>query len=112
MFDIGFLELVVIAIVALVVIGPEQLPGAIRTGSAYLRRIRRSVSDIRQEIEQELHNDAVMQELKNTRDEVKQAAESVKAGVADTEADIRAQLKELEGPPISASKASRKPDSD
>ncbi|MBN7797916.1 Sec-independent protein translocase protein TatB [Parahaliea mediterranea] len=70
MFDIGFLELVIIAAVALLVIGPERLPGAVRTGALYFRRIKRGFNDIRQEVEQELHNDAVMQELKKTRDQV------------------------------------------
>ncbi len=83
MFDIGFLELVVIAIVALVVIGPERLPGAIRTGSAYVRRIRRSLSDIRQEIEQELHNDAVMRDLKDTRDQLNETADQLKQSAGE-----------------------------
>ncbi|MEM8493205.1 MAG: Sec-independent protein translocase protein TatB [Pseudomonadota bacterium] len=68
MFDIGFAELVIIAVVALLVIGPERLPGAIRTGSAWLNRIRRGFNQIKQEVQQELHNDAVMQELKELRD--------------------------------------------
>jgi sec-independent protein translocase protein TatB len=71
MFDIGFTELVIIAVVSLLVIGPEKLPGTIRTASAWLHRIRRGFNDIRQEVEQELHNDAVLQELRKTRDEIK-----------------------------------------
>ena len=38
MFDVGFAELVIIAVVGLLVIGPERLPGAIRTGAAWLNR--------------------------------------------------------------------------
>ncbi|MEM6483775.1 MAG: Sec-independent protein translocase protein TatB [Pseudomonadota bacterium] len=68
MFDIGFAELVILAVVALLVIGPERLPGAIRTGSAWLNRIRRGFNEVKQEVQQELHNDAVMQELKQLRD--------------------------------------------
>jgi sec-independent protein translocase protein TatB len=75
MFDIGFLELVIIAAVALLVIGPERLPGAVRTTAGYLRRIKRGFNEIRQEVEQELHNDAVMQDLKKARDEVSNQAE-------------------------------------
>ena len=70
MFDIGFAELIIIAIVGLLVIGPERLPGAIRTGSAWLGRIKRGFNDIKREVEQELHNDAVMQELKNTQQQL------------------------------------------
>ncbi|MDO8864181.1 Sec-independent protein translocase protein TatB [Haliea sp. E1-2-M8] len=71
MFDIDFTELVIIAMVGLLVIGPEKLPGAIRTGNAWLHRIKRGFNDIRQEVEQELHNDTVLQELRKTRDEIK-----------------------------------------
>ena len=53
MFDIGFAELIIIAIVGLLVIGPERLPGAIRTGSAWLGRIKRGFNDIKREVEQE-----------------------------------------------------------
>ncbi|GAB3284874.1 Sec-independent protein translocase protein TatB [Parahaliea aestuarii] len=92
MFDIGFLELILIAIVALVVIGPEKLPGAVRTGAVYLRRIKRSFNDIRREVEQELHNDAVMQELKQTREqvsgEVSKLKQQVDRAVDDTEREL------------------------
>lgn len=71
MFDIGFTELIIVAIVGLLVIGPERLPGAIRTGSAWLGRIKRSFNDIKREVEQELHNDSVMQELKETGQQLK-----------------------------------------
>ena len=70
MFDIGFAELVIIAIVGLLVIGPERLPGAIRTGSAWFGRFKRGFNDIKREVQQELHNDSVMQELKKTRQQL------------------------------------------
>lgn len=70
MFDIGFTELLIVAIVGLLVIGPERLPGAIRTGTAWLGRLRRGFNDIKREVEQELHNDAVMQELKKTQQDL------------------------------------------
>ena len=60
MFDIGFAELLIIAVVALLVIGPERLPGAIRTTSAWVSRIRRGFNDIKQEVQQELHNDEIV----------------------------------------------------
>ncbi|MDP5052938.1 MAG: Sec-independent protein translocase protein TatB [Congregibacter sp.] len=68
MFDIGFAELVIIGVVALIVIGPERLPDAVRTASAWLNRIRRGFNDIKQEVQQELHNDAVMKDLRTLRD--------------------------------------------
>lgn len=77
MFDIGFTELVIVAIVGLLVIGPERLPGAIRTGTAWLSRIRRGFNDIKNEVQQELHNDAVMEELKKTKQQLEQETSSI-----------------------------------
>lgn len=79
MFDIGFAELVIIAVVSLLVIGPERLPGAIRTVSVWLGRFKRSFNEIRQEVEQELHNDAVMQELRKTSEQIKQESTRVRS---------------------------------
>ena len=75
MFDIGFAELVIIAVVGLLVIGPERLPGTIRTVSLWLNRLKRGFNDIKREVEQELHNDAVMQELRKAGEELKSEAD-------------------------------------
>jgi sec-independent protein translocase protein TatB len=48
MFDIGFSELVLVGVVALVVLGPERLPGAVRTASLWIGRIKRSFLAIKQ----------------------------------------------------------------
>ncbi len=65
MFDIGFFELLLIAVVGLVVIGPERLPSTIRTIALYWGRIRRSVRDTRQEIEQQIGADDIRRQLHN-----------------------------------------------
>lgn len=75
MFDIGFVELLLIAVVSLLVIGPERLPGTVRTVMAWVHRLRRGFNDIRQEVEQELHNDAVLQELKKTGSQIREQAQ-------------------------------------
>ena len=64
MFDIGFAELLLIGVVGLLVIGPEQLPGAVRNVLAWVNRFRRSFDQIRTEVRRELHNDEIMQRLK------------------------------------------------
>ena len=64
MFDIGFAELLLIGVVGLLVVGPEQLPGAVRTVMAWVNRFRRSFDQIRTEVRRELHNDEIMQKLK------------------------------------------------
>ncbi|QFU77533.1 twin-arginine translocase subunit TatB [Halioglobus maricola] len=88
MFDIGFTELVIVAIVGLLVIGPERLPGAIRTGSAWLGRIKRGFSDIKREVEQELHNDGVMQELKKTQQQLSDEASGLAKNVQRAAEDL------------------------
>ena len=84
MFDIGFAELVIIAVVSLLVIGPERLPSAIRTGSAWLSKIKRGFNDIKQEVQQELHNDAVLQELRKTGEDLKDQANSIHQDIQKT----------------------------
>ena len=64
MFDIGFAELSLIGVVGLLVVGPEQLPGAVHTVLAGVNRFRRSFDQIRTEVRRELHNDEIMQKLK------------------------------------------------
>ena len=94
MFDIGFAELIIIAIVGLLVIGPERLPGAIRTGTAWLGRIKRGFNDIKREVEQELHNDGVMQELKNTQQQLQDEA----TGLNQDLREVADQINPLEEP--------------
>jgi sec-independent protein translocase protein TatB len=80
MFEIGFPELVLIAIVGLLVIGPERLPEALRTLGLWLGRLRRSFVSVKTEIEKEigmddirrqLHNEAVLEEMKRIEREAK-----------------------------------------
>ena len=65
MFDIGFLEIIIIAVIALLVLGPERMPGAVRTVSLQLGRLRRSFNALRQEIEREVGADEIRRELHN-----------------------------------------------
>ena len=77
MFDIGFSELVLVGIVALLVIGPERLPETVRTATLWLNRIRRGFNEIKQEVQQELHNDATMRELREARNQLQQDTENI-----------------------------------
>ena len=72
MFDIGFAELLLIGLVGLLVVGPEQLPGAVRTVLAWVNRFRRSFDQIRTEVRRELHNDEVLQKLKAESQQLEQ----------------------------------------
>lgn len=88
MFDIGFAELVLIGVVGLLVIGPERLPETIRTASLWLNRIKRGFNDIKQEVQQELHNDAVMQDLRKTGEQLKQQTDAIGRDIKDTTAEL------------------------
>ncbi len=84
MFDIGFTELVLVGVVGLLVIGPERLPGAIRTASLWLNRLKRGFNDIKREVQQELHNDEVMQQLRETGQQLKAQADQLGKGLDST----------------------------
>jgi len=78
MFDIGFSELLVIGVVALIVIGPERLPRVARTLGHLAGRLQRYVSDVKADINREIELD----ELRKMRDEVQKAASNIEASVA------------------------------
>lgn len=65
MFDVGFSELVLIAVVALLVLGPERLPGAARTVGALLRKARASFESVKAEVEREVRDEELKRILKN-----------------------------------------------
>ncbi|MCZ4322821.1 Sec-independent protein translocase protein TatB [Pseudomonas anguilliseptica] len=65
MFDIGFTELLLVGIVALVVLGPDRLPGAVRTAGLWIGRIKRSFSAIKAEVEREIGADEIRRQLHN-----------------------------------------------
>ena len=77
MFDIGFSELLVIGVVALIVIGPERLPRVARTLGHLAGRLQRYVSDVKADINREIELD----ELRKMRDEVQKAASNIEASV-------------------------------
>lgn len=89
MFDVGFSEIALVAVVALLVLGPERLPRVARTAGALVRRARSSWQNVRSEIEREL----AAEDLKKTIDETRRAADiraDVQAAKADVEAAVRA----------------------
>jgi len=73
MFDIGFSELMLIAVVALVVIGPERLPRVARTAGHLLGRLQRYVSTVKSDISREMQ----VEELRRLQSEIQESARSV-----------------------------------
>lgn len=68
MFDIGFWELTVIGVIALLVVGPERLPAMARTLGLWVGRIRRYVSHVRDDIEREIQAEELRELMKDSRD--------------------------------------------
>jgi sec-independent protein translocase protein TatB len=100
MFDIGFSELMVIAVVALIVLGPERLPKVARTVGHLAGRLQRYVNDVKADISREIELD----ELRKFKNEFETAAQSV-------ETDIRSEMHKAETSFTGlASEASLKPE--
>lgn len=74
MFDIGFWELTTIAVIALLVIGPDKLPGVARTAGKWVGRARRFVGDVKSDIDRELKQEELRKALAEDAglDEIKQ----------------------------------------
>ena len=101
MFDIGFPELLLIGVVTLLVIGPDQLPSAMRTIALWIGRFRRGFADIRRDIEQGIGADEIRQQLHN--EAILKEIERSKTAIAQTNAEIDSLAREAS----SSMKASR-----
>ena len=65
MTGVGFFEILVIGVVGLLILGPEKLPGALRTMALWIGRFRRSFDDIKRDIEKEIGADDIRRQLRN-----------------------------------------------
>jgi sec-independent protein translocase protein TatB len=88
MFDVSLVELAVIALVALLVLGPEKLPRAARTVGLYVRKAKQSWYSVRGEIERELAADELKRSLKQTGDSFREAVNSTRTDMAATHAAV------------------------
>ncbi|MCK5880435.1 MAG: twin-arginine translocase subunit TatB [Sinobacterium sp.] len=86
MFDIGFIELLMVGIVGLIVLGPERLPIAIRQIALYVGRLKRLYRTVKSDIEKEvgadeirrqLHNEEIMSSLNTTKDELQSVVNDI-----------------------------------
>jgi Tat protein translocase TatB subunit len=87
MFNIGSFEVLLIFIIALLVLGPERLPGAVRTTGLWIGRFRRSFYKVKNEIERELNADEIRRQLHN---------ETVMAEIEDAKSNIEGVAKDTE----------------
>ncbi len=86
MFDIGFSELLLFGVIALIVLGPEKLPQAARTAGQWYAKLRRTVSTLQSEIEAELDLTETRQQMQNELAKIRQ-----------TESDMKRELAEMRG---------------
>jgi sec-independent protein translocase protein TatB len=79
MFDIGFSELLVVGVVALIVVGPERLPKVARTAGLLLGRLQRYVGQVKADISREIQ----LEELKQLQSEMRETARDFERGMTD-----------------------------
>src|ERR1700747_628633 len=79
MFDIGWSEFVLIAVVALIAIGPKELPGVLRTVGQWMGKARKMAAEFQSQL-QEAMGEAEMADLKKSFDEVREAASGFRGG--------------------------------
>ncbi len=92
MFDIGFSEIVVIAVVALIVIGPERLPKTARTLGHLFGRLQRYVNDVKSDISREME----LEELRKLQQEMKSAASDLESSMTAAATEVRSGVREVE----------------
>lgn len=88
MFDIGFSELLLIAVVALVVLGPERLPKAARLAGLWVRRARAQWYAVKSELEHELAAEELQRSLRETREAVQRSGADLRADADALQRDI------------------------
>jgi sec-independent protein translocase protein TatB len=95
MFDIGFSEIAVIAVVALVVLGPEKLPKTARTLGHLFGRLQRYVNDVKNDIKREIDLDELRKLQQNVQSAAKEIETSMTSAAQGIESNVRAVEAEL-----------------
>ena len=99
MFDIGFSELLVIAVVALIVIGPERLPKVARTLGHLFGRMQRYVNDVKADITREMELDELKKFRATMEDTARSMQDTVTKGVSETEGELNKLAQEAQPAP-------------
>jgi len=89
MFDVGFSEIVVIAVVALIVIGPERLPKVARTLGHLFGRMQRYVNDVKADISREMELDELRKLQATVQDAAQAIQQTVNKEITSTESELK-----------------------
>ncbi|RDE18719.1 twin-arginine translocase subunit TatB [Motiliproteus coralliicola] len=77
MFDIGFTELLIVGVVALIVLGPERLPHAVKTAGMWIGKIKRTLGSVQKEISEELRVEEMRREAKEQQEQLEKQVDSM-----------------------------------
>ncbi len=96
MFEVGFSELLMVGLIALLVIGPERLPKAARIAGFWLGKARATITSVKAEIKQELQAEEMrqlLQQQQSIADELQQVAQDAKAVLDDSRVNLQSDDK-------------------
>ena len=88
MFDISFMEMLIVAIAALVVIGPERLPKVARQAGQWVTKMRRYVDDVKSDFNRQIE----LSELRDLKKDVEEAARSIEGSVGGAVGDMKSSF--------------------
>ena len=103
MFDIGFSELLVVFVVALLILGPERLPHAARTAGLWVRKIRRSINSVQREINAQLDHEELQQKIGETNQRLLKEGQAIQNTITPYPEEHKTEVSEPE--PLKASAA-------
>ena len=92
MFDVGFWEILLILVLALVIIGPERLPGAARKAGFFVGKARRYIEGVRSEVEQELDVNEFKRMLHNQEVQINELQQQIKSDVDEVGSELKKDL--------------------
>jgi len=109
MFDVGFSEIIVIAVVALIVIGPERLPKVARTLGHLFGRMQRYVNDVKADISREMQLDELRKLQSSMQDAARSIEQSVSREISATESELQ-KIADASSPQAACPPAESSPD--
>ena len=91
MFDVGFWEILLLLVLALIVIGPERLPGAARTAGLWVGKMRRYVEGVKSDVEQEFDLKEFKRIVHNQEVQINEMQQKLSKQVSETVSEVKAE---------------------